>query len=299
MEPGSGTPRASRPRTGARVRPYDGCVDYCEALPSVPLRAHVRRFWGLTDTSSEGARGIERVVPDGRMELIVHLGDPFTRLCAQPNAGVQPRALLAGQLVAPLLLLPGRSVDVFAIRFEPWGASALLGVEPGPLLQRLPPLADLLGSDAERLGDALARAAGFVGRVQAAERWCQARLSRARPPAAALVAAARAAAADASVASVADLARRVGWGARRLERGFAEHVGLTPKALLRVSRLQRLLARLTEPRRLPSLAVLALEGGYADQAHMTREFGALVGTSPARYRAEAHDLQDAILDPRA
>lgn len=278
---------------------YDPAVDYRDAAPAPPLRPCVRRFWGLSDRGDGGPRGIERVVPDGCMELIVHLGDPFTRLGGPTTTELQPRALLAGQLLAPLHLQPGRRVDVFAIRLQPWGARMLLGVEPGALLGRLPPLADLLGSDADRLGDALAGARGFGARVRAAERWCLARLSRASAPAAALVEAARAAASDASVASVADLARHVGWGTRRLERGFAEHVGLPPKALLRIARLQRLLARLAAPGRLPPLSTLALEAGYADQAHMTRDFALLAGTTPARYRAEVHGLQDAILEPRA
>lgn len=284
-------------------------MDYREAHPSPLLRRHVRRCWSLTDGPAATPRGLERVVPDGRMELIVHLGDPFTRLGTAPPSGPQPRALLAGQLLAPLLLRPGPRVDLFAIRFEPWGARAVLGVEPHALTERLPPLADLVGADADRLVDALARAEGFAARVAVAERWCWTRWCRVRArragrvrhgePPTALLAAARAACADPAVTSVADLARRAGWGTRRLERGFAEHVGLAPKALLRVARLQRLLGRLTAPGHAPGLAALALEGGYADQAHMTREFTALVGTSPARYRAEAHGLQDAILDPFA
>jgi AraC-like DNA-binding protein len=231
------------------------------------------------------------------MELIVHLGDPFTRLGTEPRPGPQPRALLAGQLLSPLLLRPGPRVDLFAIRFEPWGARGVLGIEPGALFERLPSLEDLLGSDAPRLVDALTRAAGFPERVAAAERWLAVRLGRAGPIPRSVVEAARAAGADAELRSVADLAGHVGWGVRRLERGFAEHVGLAPKALLRVARLQRLLGHLAAPGPAPSLAALALDCGYADQAHMTREFTALVGTSPTRYRAEAHGLQDAILEP--
>lgn len=291
----AGQPGAVR-AVHAACQPRKGALDYRDATPSPPLRASVRRFWGLSDGGAGGARDLERIVPDGCMELIVHLGDPFTRLDGQAAAGSQPRALLAGQLLAPLLLRPGRRVDVFAIRFEPWGARALLGVEPGALAGRLPPLGDLLGGDADRLGDALAGARGFAARVQAAERWCLSRRARARAPAVALVEAVRTATSDASVVSVADLARRAGWGRRRLERAFVEHVGLPPKALLRIARLQRLLARLAAPGNAPPLAALALDAGFADQAHMTREFAALAGTTPARYRAEAHRLQDVILE---
>ena len=272
-------------------------MDYREARPSPHLRAHVRRYWGLSHAAPDGARGLERVVPDGRMELIVHLGDPFTRLCAEPRPEPQPRALLAGQLLSPLLLQPGARVDLFAIRFEPWGARGVLGVEPEALFGRLPALDEVLGGDAARFVDALTSATGFGERVAVAERWLAARLARALQVPGAVMEAARAAGADTRLRSVADLAQHVGWGVRRLERGFAEHVGLAPKALLRVARLQRLLCHLAAPGPAPSLAALALGCDYTDQAHMTREFTALVGTSPSRYRAEAHGLQDAILEP--
>lgn len=270
-------------------------MDYREASPSPELRPHVRRFWGLCDSASRPGRGLERVVPDGRMEVIVHLGDPFTRVGTESRSP-QPRTLLAGQLLGPLLLQPGLRVDFFAIRCEPWGARALLGIEPAALFERLPPLDELIGADAARLADAVAHGSTFAERVAAAERWCALRLRRAALPPAAVVEAARGATLDPAVRSVAALAERVGWGVRRLERAFAEHVGLAPKALLRVSRVQRLLALLDGPGPAPSLAALALRCGYVDQAHMTREFTALVGTSPARYRAETHGLQDAILD---
>lgn len=274
-------------------------VDYAEAPASPWLRPYVRRYWSLTDTAPRADRGPERVVPDGRMEVIVHLGDPFTRRAAAPASGPQPRALLAGQLLGPLLLQPGSRVDLFAIRFEAWGAHALLGVEPAALLERLPALDDVLGADAGRLADMLARAPGFRARVDAAERWCSQRLARATRPPAAVVAAARAATAKPALRTVSELAAHVGWSPRRLERGFAAHLGLAPKVLLRIARVQRLIGRLTEPRAQPPLAALALDAGFADQAHMTREFTRLAGVSPARYRAEAHGLQDAILDPTA
>lgn len=254
----------------------------------------------LVDATPRSDRGLERVVPDGRMELIVHLGEPFTRLGAVPPGERQPRAVLAGQLLGPLLLRPGSTIDVFAIGFEPWGARAILGVRPRDVVERLPALDEFVGPDADRLGDQLARAATPRARVEAAERWCALRLGRMRPPPRGLVQAARAARWGAGPGSAQNsvhaLAAHVGWGTRRLERAFLEHVGLAPKPFLRVARLQRALHALEACPPCP-LALLALQQGYADQAHFTREFTRLVGASPARYRAEQHELQAALLDP--
>lgn len=267
---------------------------YEEVLPASPLRPYIRRLWALEDATPCEARSVERVVPDGRMEVIVHLGPPFTRLDAPAPQRAQPRALLAGQLHGPLLLQPGRTIHLVAISFEPWGARALLGVDPRALTDRLPDLEELLGAGAGRLVDVLAAQRNMHDRLRVAESWCAGHLAHARLPSPALRAAAAAALLDSRISRVSDLAQRVGWGVRRLERGFQEYVGLAPKALLRIGRVQRALSDLQTPGA-PALAALAHDHGFVDQAHLTHEFTSLVGLSPARYRAESHALEDLLL----
>jgi AraC-like DNA-binding protein len=99
----------------------------------------------------------------------------------------------------------------------------------------------------------------------------------ARPEAEILALAARLSQALAS--PVESVARAVGLEPRSLRRRFANEVGLGPKRLQRVLRFNALLGRLAASE---SLAGLAAEHGYADQAHMTRECRALCGSTPRR-----------------
>jgi AraC-like DNA-binding protein len=72
----------------------------------------------------------------------------------------------------------------------------------------------------------------------------------------------------------------VGYRARRLEAGRGRSPGAAgygPKTLQRVLRFRRFLAG---PR--DDLARAALEAGYADQPHLTREVARLAGTTPSR-----------------
>jgi len=83
---------------------------------------------------------------------------------------------------------------------------------------------------------------------------------------------------------VRDVARRLGTSTRTLERVTLTYTGLTPAALLRRRRLQNAADRL---RRDPTLdlARLAHEAGYADHAHLTRDFREVLGFTPSGYRA--------------
>ena len=73
-------------------------------------------------------------------------------------------------------------------------------------------------------------------------------------------------------------------GGRRLERAFARAVGVSPKVLDRVLRLRRAIRALE--RGTPGWSAIACEAGYADQAHLIREFRSLAGITPARWAAE-------------
>ena len=89
---------------------------------------------------------------------------------------------------------------------------------------------------------------------------------------------------DRALLRVEQLADRFGVGVRRLQRLVAGHIGFGPKWLIQRYRLQEAAAALREAHP-PRLAALAAELGYADQAHFSREFAAVIGTTPGAYAA--------------
>ena len=74
---------------------------YAEFNPSPQLAAHVRRIWVFESAALRDPANVERIVPDGCPELVVHYGAPFSECTGEP-ARIQPRALFAGQLSRPL-----------------------------------------------------------------------------------------------------------------------------------------------------------------------------------------------------
>ncbi|GAA2395691.1 helix-turn-helix domain-containing protein [Dactylosporangium salmoneum] len=80
------------------------------------------------------------------------------------------------------------------------------------------------------------------------------------------------------------LTRRYGVPTRRLQRLFADHVGVGPKWVLRRYRLHEVTQRMAA--RAPiDWAGLAADLGYADQAHLVRDFTRMYGESPTAYAA--------------
>nr|UNQ78287.1 AraC family transcriptional regulator [Microbispora sp.] len=81
---------------------------------------------------------------------------------------------------------------------------------------------------------------------------------------------------------VRQLADEAGWSRRQLERRFQEQVGLSPKSLAQVLRLQE---ALRHKRRGMEWAEVAVAAGYHDQPHFARSFKAMIGCTPGRFSA--------------
>jgi AraC-like DNA-binding protein len=94
---------------------------------------------------------------------------------------------------------------------------------------------------------------------------------------------------------VGEVAAEVGYSRRRLSSVVRAECGVTPKEWQRIARFSASRARLARQagRGRVSLAALAAATGYADQAHLTREWRALAGCTPTTWlRTEFPFLQD-------
>lgn len=227
------------------------------------------------------ARGTaETIAPDGRCEIILHRAEPPLEHVG-PDWQAQPAAFLYGPLTRALVLEQRGVMDVFGIRLHPW-ATGCLGDKPGTWRDRAVPLAEIMGEAASAELLAAARSAANLARFIpiAAPLLAQGLSGNA---AMADVQAAIACQADDAGLSVDGLAVKGGLTVRTLSRRFQRACGLTAREWIRIARFQAARAALKSGA--DSLSAIAAEAGYADQAHMTREFRRLAGTTPQPSRA--------------
>ena len=86
-----------------------------------------------------------------------------------------------------------------------------------------------------------------------------------------------------------ELAIRLDMSARQLQRRFRSCSGLTPKQYARARRLRAIAADLGRNERRPAEAswvARAIDLGFADQAHLTRELSAMTGRSPVSFATD-------------
>jgi AraC-like DNA-binding protein len=175
---------------------------------------------------------------------------------------------------------------VFGIRFRPGGFRPFLDAPMSELTDRVLPAVELFGPDVTHVSDTVLATPAEADRVPLADTYLRGLLPdppRERDPLVAEVTAiVTRITTDPTLLRVDTVADEAGISVRRLQRLFAEYVGVGPKWVLRRARLQEVAAR-AEHEEAIDWAAVAADLGYADQAHLTRDFTATVGTAPGRY----------------
>jgi AraC-like DNA-binding protein len=246
---------------------------YIEYPPPPDLHAAVACTWVAQVTAEATARA--PIVPDACSDVVV-IGD------AAPH--------VAGPATRTHVVHVAATTTVVGIRFRPGATRAVFGCDAHELRDADPELRAVCGASVTELEAELSATPTPAAMRDALERWARRRLERRLERDAIALRAAHALVADHRL-SVTALGEMLGWSPRRLHREMTLTCGYGPKTLQRIVRLQRTL-RLARRRALaqrrPTLAMLAFDAGYADQAHMTREFRDLTGFTPRELLAQSH-----------
>lgn len=238
-------------------------MSYREHAPPPALAAWVQCSW---QRSGDGGPPV-RVVPDGCIDLVWIEG-----------AGTQ----IVGPNMQAFLVALAPGTRVAGVRLHPGAAPPLLGVDAAELRDARAPIEGVWGDDGARLADDLATYANGAAahsddhhrELLLAALAARARGAVAPDP---LVRSA-VATLDAQHVAVAQLAGDLAVSPRQLRRRFERAVGYGPKRLARVLRLRRALAAARDGE---ELARVALDAGYADQAHFTHDCRDLAGVAPS------------------
>ncbi len=258
---------------------------YTEHQPSTLLGRHLECVWfAVDDDSADSVKAEQKVLPDGCIEWVFHLGDRFRRKeCGEWL--LQPQSFVVGEMTRYLILQPTGRLRTMGVRFRPGGAYRFLPFPVIDLTDQVVETGDIWGSEGANLEDAVLTASTDVERMRLVEDFLLGRL-RVVDPRPRFEAAIAEVLRSHGLARVDDVATKVNWSPRQLEREFRANAGLTPKAMARIIRFQNLL-RLIGENALREWATIAISVGYADQPHMVREFRAYAGQTPTEKELNA------------
>ena len=233
-----------------------------------------------------GPPGVHVGLPSGSLTLVVPFEEPLVLSGGDRPVPTRFDGVLAGLATTPTLVHHEGRQHGLQLGLTPAGARWLFGMPAAELAERSVELEDVVGRVGRSLRDELEGYASWPDRFAAVDsvlRRLLDRHGRGRSPAPEVTEAWRLIRHDAA-SSIAEVADVVGWSRRHFEDRFRVEFGLTPKQAARVTRFERSVAAARDPRR--RLSDVAADCGYADQAHLAREWRDFAGMPPSRWRVE-------------
>jgi AraC-like DNA-binding protein len=267
-------------------------TDTAVGRPGPEVAPYVAEYVGYRFLGHEP--GVHQGLPSRHLTVVVSLLDPVDMVrLPDPREGPVALGALAGGLHArPVEIRHDGNQFGIQLSVTPRGARALFGAPAAALASTVAPLDAVLPRTSE-LVDRLAAAPDWATRFAVLDEILGAAI-RARPQPELRPEVAHAVArltGAAGAVDIAALAREIGWSRRHLSARFGAELGIAPKTFARVLRFERsrhvLVHRATAPATAgrPSLAAVAAECNFADQAHMAREWSDIAGLSPSAWLA--------------
>ena len=259
-------------------------MEYREIRPSGAVRRYIRCYWFLEDDSP--LLSVQRIVPDGRSELVLNLGQPFESQ-RQGHWSRQPQSFLVGQITGPMLIRPGGPTRTFGVRFHPHGAAQLLKLPIHEVTDSVVPLEDI-SQQLRRHFEPIVEPRSVPEQFAALDQAMRTLAAQTVAEDSLVIRAVEQFEHSGGKARISHLAERSGVSTRQLERRFRDAVGISPKLFCRMQRFQRIFSRMEAPE--SDWADAAVHCGYYDQGHLIRDFRQFSGKTPTALLSEEIDL---------
>lgn len=213
--------------------------------------------------------------------LIISFGTPFSiALGRQPDAADRQPSFAAGLYSGPVFIESDGGAECVQIDFTPLGAYRFFGGAVVDLVARMIDMSDVLGRAGHALRERLGATSGWQHRFDLVEDFIAGRTHHAGSPE--IEFAYRRLAHSRGGARIGALAKDIGWSRKHLVTRFRSELGLAPKPVARMMRFHAA-CRLAQTETAGGWAAIAAESGYADQAHLAREFSELAGEAPTAW----------------
>lgn len=219
--------------------------------------------------------------------LIINFGGPYRiGLGRRPSQADHIGSFASGLFAGPVLIDSDGCSQCIQVNFTPLGGRLFFGLPMSQLADLMVRLDELGDPGILQLADRLAALNSWEARLDLAGRFVGDRLARASRAEPAVSWAFHEMLARSGAVRTGAIARKLDWSRRKLVERFRTEIGLPPKAVARIIRFNaaQTAARASAS---PNWADIAAQYGFADQAHLSREFAELAGASPTAWRRAA------------
>ena len=246
-------------------------------LPDPALDGIVSDICGYRETAAGHFRNVEYA--SLTVPLVFSFAEPFAiGLGKAPGDNDRFASFAAGLFAGPVMIESFGTACCIQVNFTPLGARRFFRLPMSELTDSMVVLDDVLGAEGMALREQLGNAPDWASRFDLAEAFVTARLERAAETPLEIAWAYDRIIASGGRARISAIAEKLGWSRKHLAGSFSNAIGIGPKTLSRIVRFNRALG--LSRQQTADWADIAADCGYADQAHLVREFRDLAGETP-------------------
>ncbi|MDD9932496.1 MAG: AraC family transcriptional regulator [Myxococcales bacterium] len=256
--------------------------ELAKAPPHPALAGLVREYSGYVESAASPI--VRRELPTTDVPLIINLGGAWGMVDVDGGEPEVHDSFVAGFHDTFARLQATGPAHCLQVDFTPVGAYRFLGQPMHLLAGSVEDLDAVMGGEAAGIGERLKGAADWAAAFDLLDAFILERIERHRAASRAVRWAWQRLQDAGGALSIADLSAELGWSRKHLRARFREEVGATAKIIAQVLRFNRVLEHIQHADDEGGMAALALGCGYADQAHMSREFRRFAGLTPREYR---------------
>jgi AraC-like DNA-binding protein len=236
----------------------------------------VADFWIMRDPGPDAMSDGHRIFPDGFMEFVFQLGEPFQQRQADGEWRQQAAELLVGQMERFVDVRPTGAIHTVGIHFRPAGLAAFVAGDLSRFRNQILSLGAALESDLGPLLRDLRSARTPAATAASLERFLR---QRQHPADLTMTRAAQQLLEHSGSADLGNLACQSDLSPRQFRRRFLATVGIGPRRFSRIVRFQRVFDEGQQHDGVVWTQV-AHDCGFYDQAHFNRDFRSFTGLRP-------------------
>ncbi len=260
-------------------------MQFLESYPIGQLAKYVKSFWRMSCNLPSDQKLVTRDIPNGDFHVFFNLGTAFM----SQKEGVQhafSRGIVKGQQPSYLLMHQYDGFDGFGISFYPWGLFPFINIPASEFYELVVDVNDVFEATVtERLYGLT-----FKEQQMLMEKFLLKKLED-NIGRSSIVAFISADIVDKKgQVKISSYIDKFNISQKHLSRCFHEFIGMTPKKLANLSRINNVINSINMGIDSVDWMELVVKNNYHDQAHMIKEFKQIVGLSPERYILEKDSL---------
>ncbi len=257
-------------------------VSFMEFKPAFILQPYVESYWKGDFNLNRDNNFSQNVIPNGCIELIIHLTDYHCALDnCNNNYSKSPPFTLIGMFIKPYIVKFAENVKVFGIRFYPDGFRNIFGISPGEFMSTYEDGVSIAGKKLYDFCSFVRIPQSFKKRSDMANVFLTKLLNSNRKEYDITHRAMSLIRQKSGLIDFKVLTNEIPISLRQLQREFKNQYRIKITDYMRLTRLNAINKYITGIP--PSLTELAYELDFTDQSHFIREFKHFTGVPPKKF----------------